>query len=201
MNGSKQRFCQFKSGSTTELDNYKLISILPVLSTVLERVVHMQFIDYFESNRLLYKYQFGFRRQHSTNLAVMFFSDSVCRRSVFIDVRKAFDKVDYSCLLEKLKTIGVHSQEHVWFTYYLFNCHQTIVYDNCKSESLPVFCGVPQGSILGLLIFLVYINSIHQCSENSTVLLYADDTVIYTSHKGKGTLELMLTQDMNNNAT
>ena len=129
MNGSKQRFCQFKSGSTTELDNYRLISILPVLSTVLERVVHMQFIDYFESNRLLYKYQFGFRRQHSTNLAVMFFSDSVCRRSVFIDVRKAFDKVDYSCLLENLKTIAVHSQEHVWFTYYLFNRHQTIVYD------------------------------------------------------------------------
>ena len=196
----------FKSGNDTELDNYRPISILPVLSKVLERVVHTQFIGYLESSRLLYKYQFGFRRQHSTNLAVTFFTDSVRRAmdngqftgSVFIDLRKAFGMVDHSCLLEKLKTMGVHSQEHVWFTDYLFSRHQTIVYENCKSESFPVFCGVPQGSILGPLLFLVYINSLHKCLENSNVLLYADDAVIYTSHKGKRTLELMLTQDMNN---
>ena len=76
--------------------------------------------------------------------------------------------------------------------------HQTIVYENCKSESFPVFCGVPQGSILGPLLLLVYINSLHKCLENSNVLLYADDGVIYTSHKEKRTLKLMLTQDMNN---
>ena len=95
----------FKSGNTTELDNYRPISMLPVLSKVLERVVHMQFIDYLESNRLLYKYQFGFRRQHSTNLTVTFFTDSVRRamvngqltRSVFIDLGKAFNMVDHSC--------------------------------------------------------------------------------------------------------
>ena len=115
--------------------------------------------------------------------------------SVFIDLRKAFDMVDHSCLLEKLKMIGVHSQEHVWFTDYLFNRHQTIVYENCKSESFPVFCGVPQGSILGPLLFLVYINSLHKCLENSNVVQYVDDAVIYTSHKEKRTLELMLTQD------
>ena len=98
----------FKSGNATELDNYRPISILPVLSKVLERVVHTQFIDYLESNRLLYKYQFGFRRQHSTNLAVTFFIDSVRRAmdngqftgSVFINLRKAFDMVDSKCLLE-----------------------------------------------------------------------------------------------------
>ena len=94
--------------------------------------------------------------------------------------------------------IGVHSQEHVWFTDYLFNHPQTIVYENYKSESFPVFCGVLQGSISGLLLFLVYINSLHQCSENSNVLLYADDAVIYTSQKEIGTLELMLAQDLNN---
>ena len=96
--------------------------------------------------------------------------------------------------------IGVHSQEHVWFTDYLFNRHQTIVYKNCKSESFPVFYGVQQGSILGPLLFLVYINSQHKCLESSNVLLHADDAVIYTSHKEKRTLELMLTQDMNNTA-
>ena len=141
----------FKSGNAIELDNYRPISILPVLSKVLERVVHTQFIDYLESNRLLYKYQFVFRRQHSTNLAVTFSTDSVrgamdngqFTGSVFIDLRKVFNTVDHSCLLEKLKTIGFHSQEHVWFTDYLFNRHQTIVYKNCKSESFPVFCGVP----------------------------------------------------------
>ena len=133
----------------------------------------MQFVDYLESNRLLYKYQLGFRRQNSTNLAVTFLADSVCRAidngqltgSVFVDLRKAFDMVDHSCLLEKLKTMGVH----------LFNRHQTIVYENCKSESFPVFCGVPRGSILGLLLFLVYINSLHQCLENSnpgTLMFY-----------------------------
>ena len=171
----------FKSGNATELDNYRPISILPVLSKVLERVVHTQFIDYLESNRLFYKYQFGFRRQHSTNLAVTFFTDSVHRTmdngqligSVYIDLRKAFDTVDHSCLLEKLKTIGVHSQEHVCFTDYLFNRHQTIVYENCKAESFPVFRGVPQGSILGPLLFLVNINSLHKYLENSNVLLLA----------------------------
>ena len=137
----------FKSGNATELDNYRPISIVPALSKVLERVEHTQFIDYLESNRLLYKYHFGFRKQHSTNLAVTFFTDSVYRAmdngqftgSVFIDLRKAFDMVDQSCLLEKLKTKGVHSQEHVWFTDYLFDRHQTIVYENCKSESFPFF--------------------------------------------------------------
>ena len=146
----------------------------------------MQFKDYLESDTLLYNYQFGFRRQHSTHLAVTFFTDRVCRvidsgqltGSVFIDLRKAFNTVDHSCLLEKLKTVSVHSQEHVWFPDYLFNCHQTIVYENCQSESFPVFCGDPQGTILGLLLFLVYISSLHQCLENSNVL--------------------MLTQDMNN---
>ena len=136
----------FKSDNATELDNYRPVSILPVLSKVLERVVGTQFIDYLESNRLLYKFQFGFRRQHSTNLAVTFFTDSVRRAMdngqltgpVFINLRKAFDTVDYSCLLEKLKPIGVHSQEYVWFTDYLFNRHQTIVYENFKSESFPV---------------------------------------------------------------
>ena len=118
--------------------------------------------------------------------------------SVFTDLRKAFDMVHQSCIFEKLKMIGVHSQEHVWFAAYLFNRHQTIVYENCKSESLPVFCGLPQCSILGPLLFLVYINCLHQCLEHSNVLLYPDDAVIYTSHKEKGTLELMLTQDINN---
>ena len=72
------------------------------------------------------------------------------------------------------------------------------MYENCKSEFFPVFCGVPQGSILGPFLFLVYINSLHKCLENSNVLLYADDAVLYTSHKEKRTLELMFTQDMNN---
>ena len=98
----------------------------------------------------------------------------------------------------KLKIIGVYSQEHVWFTDYLCNRHQTIVYENCKSESFPVSCGVPQSSILAPLLFLIYKNSLHKCLENSKVLIYADDAVIYTSHKEKRTLELMLTQDMNN---
>ena len=198
----------FRSGNATKLDNYRPISILPILSKVLERVVHMQFTDYLESSRLLYKYQFVFQRQHSTNLAVMFFTDSVPRAmdngqftgSVFINLRKAFDMVDHSCLLKKLEMIGAHSQEHVWFTDYLFNHHQTIVYENCKSESFPFFYGVSQGSILGPLLFLVHINSLHKCLENPDVLLYANDAVIYTSHKEKRTLELMLTQDMSNTA-
>ena len=86
----------FKSGNATELDNYRPISILPILSKVLERVVHMQFIDYLESSRLLYKYQFGFRRQHSTNLAVTFFTDSV---------RRAMDKwaIHWICFYQSQK--------------------------------------------------------------------------------------------------
>ena len=197
----------FKSGNATELDNYRPISILPILSKVLERVAHMQFIDYLESSRLLYKYHFGFRRQHSTNLALTFFTDSIHRATdngqftgyVFIDLRKSFDTVGQP-FIRKTENKGVHSQEDVWFNNYLFNRHQTIVYENCKSESFPVLCGVPQCSILGPLLFLVYINSLHKCLENSNILLYADDAVIYTSHKEKRTVELMLTQDMNNTA-
>ena len=118
----------FKSGSMVELDNYRPISILPVLSKILERIVYKQLLSHLENNGLLSSLQFGFRSKGSTELAVTYFTDKIRKEvdnenivgAVFIDLSKAFDTVSHSCLLNKLPSYGINDKELHWFTDYLF---------------------------------------------------------------------------------
>jgi len=141
----------FKSGDRSLMDNYRPISSLNVLSKIIEKIVHTQLFEYLDTNNLLQKRQFGFRKNHSTQHAVTLFVDSIRRRAnegectgaVYLDLRKAFDTVNHACLLHKLTLHGILNKELYWFEDYLFNRSQYVNYDNELSASQTIQYGVP----------------------------------------------------------
>ena len=121
--------------------------------------------------------------------------------AVFVDLRKAFDTIDHATLIAKLPIYGVHGKELMWFESYLFNRQQFVSYQGMCSERQSIRCGVPQGSILGPLLFTIVINDITEQVKECRILLYADDTVIYTSDKDSKRIEDLLNTEFNNVAT
>ncbi|KAL9960121.1 hypothetical protein ACROYT_G033530 [Oculina patagonica] len=194
----------FKSGSTAEIDNYRPISILSTLSKILERAVYKQVVTHLERNGLISEHQFGLRSNRSTELAVTLFTDLIRKEAgggkatgaVFIDLTKAFDTISHSVLLEKLSCYGIQDNELNWFTDYLFLRKQLVQFKGVLSEPNPVFTGVPQGSILGPLLFLIYFNDVHQPLRYSKIITYADDTVIFTSSKDLDAIQHNLGEDI-----
>lgn len=194
----------FKSGERTNATNYRPISILPTLSKILEKVVHFQFYQYLKLHNVLSNKQFGFRPKLSTTSALSSFSDEVLLNMeqgnlcgvVFLDLTKAFDTVNHCILLSKLSAVGVSPSSLKWFESYLSHRKQQTSCGNDLSEALPVTFGVPQGSILGPLLFLVYINNLPDVIKNSHVTLYADDTVLYCFSKDPRHLEQKLNEDL-----
>ena len=181
----------FKSGKSSEVDNYRPISILPILSKVQEKIVHRQLMNHLEENKLLFNKQFGFRSNKSTELAATYFMDHLRSEmdngkligAVFIDLSKAFDTISHAGLLNKLPEYGITSTEHNWIADYLFNRKQVVCFDNIFSNQQSVYSGVPQGSVLGPLLFLIHFNDIATCLKNCRVVKYADDTVIFFSDR------------------
>ena len=179
----------YKKSDIFLFDNYRPISLLPVISKVVERIVFNQMYTYFSENNLLYDSQHGFRTQHSTETASLEFLDRIHSAldngytplTLFLDLSKAFDTLDHNILLEKLEYYGISGKEHSWFRSYLTNRKQFTVYSNNNSDFLPLNTGVPQGSILGPLLFLIYVNDISYASNFFDMILYADDTTLVTS--------------------
>ena len=194
----------FKSGERKNATNYRPISILPTLSKILEKVVCFQFYQFLNSHNLLSNKQFGFRPKLSTTTAMSSFSDEVLIYIeqgnlcgvVFLDLTKAFDTVDHCILLSKLSAVGISPSSLKWFESYLSYRKQQTSCVNDLFEALPVIFGVPQGSILGPLLFLVYINNLPDVIKNSQVTLYADDTVLYCFSKDPRLLEQKLNEDL-----
>ena len=130
--------------------------------------------------------QFGFRPKHSTQHAVISLVNNITNSldtrdiviGVFLDLKKAFDTVDHTILLKKLYAYGIRSNAHKWLTSYLTGRTQYVVYDGHKSSTLNLTCGVPQGSILGPLLFIIYVNDICNVSDLLCKILYADDTCV-----------------------
>ena len=195
-----------KSGKTTKTDNYRPISILPVLSKILERAVQRQLLYYLEECKLLSPYQFGYRKKRSTELATTLFIDNIRKEvdmasmvgAVFIDLSKAFDTLGHSTLLSKLKSYGIRNESLDWFENYFFERHQVVSFDNKISDKYPVFCGVPQGSILGPILFLIFFNDFKDTLLFSDVVQFADDTVIYVAGKNVDEIERKLNLDLIN---
>lgn len=193
-----------KKGPTNDFDNYRPISVLPVISKIMERIVHEQFMDYLESNNLINDSQFGFRQKRSTQLAVTLLLDKVRANMdkglltgvVFIDLSKAFDMVSHSNPLNKSEGFGVQSAEMEWFTNYLFNRSQFVNFDGSVSEKFQLTSGVPQGSILGPLLFILYINDIDDHLNSANIIKYADDTVLFLSGREIDKIENQLTDEM-----
>ena len=174
----------FKKGDQYILDNYRPISLLPVISKVFEKIIFNQLYQYFTDNGLIFTSQYGFRRLHSTELASIELVDRITQYmdsgklplSIFLDLSKAFDTLDHSILLNKLNFYGISNTPLKWFQSYLWGRQQFVEFDGTSSDTTFINTGVPQGSILGPLLFLIYMNDIHMASEKFDMILYADDT-------------------------
>ena len=117
---------------------------------------------------------------------------------VFIDLSKAFDTVSHSCLLNKLPSYGIVNKELQWFTDYLFSRTQSVQFKGALSDANPIFTGVPQGSILGPLLFSIHFNDVHTPLQSTSIITYADDTVIFMAAKDLDTIQRSLNEDVNN---
>ena len=151
----------FKKGSKTNPPNYRPISLLPLLCKVLKRVVRDQTEEFLSLNKILYDYQSGFRKNHSTNTCLSFlndkilkgFDDSLVTGMILIDLEKAFETINHDIILKKLGIIGFSDHTVTWFQSYLSNRKFMVTLENSFPEISSVSCGLPQGSVLGLLYF------------------------------------------------
>ena len=171
-------------GSKSNPDNYKPISVLSVTARTFEKLVHNQLSEFLKDS--VYKFQSGFRQNHSTQTALLNTTNEQFVRIdkgkynlvVFIDLRKAFDTVNNEILLFKLSHYGVIGIELRWFKSYLSDRQQYCSLSDSNSDLALVTCGIPQRSCLGPLLFLIYINDIHCATQNSKteIYMYTDDT-------------------------
>ena len=176
-----------KKGDNTLLSNYRPISLLPTISKIFERISYNQLSNYFNDSNLLAEQQYGFRPRHSTELAAVKLVDFISHEmesghtptNIYVDLSKAFDTINYDILLDKLSYYGISGRALKLLKSYLLDRKQYVVYNNCNSNVVDVTTGVPQGSILGTLLFSIFINDLIHVTEKSKCIMYADDTTIY----------------------
>ena len=191
----------FKSGDKQNFSNYRPISLLSVFSKVLEKAVYKQLYGYFE-DRFLIPTQFGFRNRSETIHAIFNFLNNIdengqnkYQSGIFIDLKKAFDCVSHRILLRKLQLYGLGGPVLEWFKSYLSGRSQRVLYKGVLSDTMWVRIGVPQGSILGPLLFLIYINDLPQASK-FLESLFADDTTFQASNNSLEDLEKYINDEL-----
>ena len=180
----------FKKGDVLETNNYRPISLLPSLSKILERIVFIRVTAFLNKHKIISDSQFGFRANHNTTHAILTCLDKIAHSidqrlhtiAIFLDFSKAFDTINHDILLYKLSHYGVRGKALEWFKNYLSNRKQFVDLNNHKSSLLSINCGVPQGSILGPLLFIIYINDFCKSSNILSYILFADDSNLFFSH-------------------
>lgn len=179
----------FKGGDQADPNCYRPISILPCIAKILERLICKQLVRFLNTNNILSDFQSGFRAGHSCETATLKVLNDIISAldskqycvAVFIDLAKAFDNVVHKHLLVRLNSIGASNSSLAWFENYLTGRTQFVKSDCIFSQPLPILKGVPQGSILAPVLFSIYINDIVKSAANSSIHLYADDTVLYAT--------------------
>ncbi len=180
-----------KGGNSDQLINFRPISVLPTLSKIFERLIYNRLESFITKFHILSDYQFGFRKGHNTEMAVInainYINKSIDSKvpvlALYIDISKAFDSLDHSILLEKMHLLGFRGTIHKLISSYLKSRYQYVESSGVKSNLCTLTKGVPQGSILGPLIFLLYINDLASLSPDLYFSLFADDTTIITADK------------------
>ena len=196
----------FKSGDSMLFNNYRPVSLLSVFSKVFEKVMYSRLSDFLKTHKLLYKYQFGFRKDHSAYMALMILIDKItnCLENgdhvvgVYLDFSKAFDTVNHKILLNKLEHYGIRGPALLWFESYLSDRKQFVTYDNASSNCSLISCGVTQGSILGPLLFLIYINDLNNVCKDAMSIFFADDSNLFLNGKDISKIETELNEILAN---
>lgn len=179
----------FKSGSPQDITNYRPISIIPSIAKIIEKIMEIRLTSFFNKHKILTNQQFGFRKGRSTELALIaFLNDIYINRNnnqhtlaVFIDFSKAFDSINHQILIKKLELYGLKGLVLNWFRSYLSKRQQSVKINSTNSNFKYLDSGVPQGSILGPILFNLYINDIVFSSHDLHFVIYADDTTVYNS--------------------
>ena len=177
----------YKANNNMNFQNYRPISLLPAFSKIIERLMYNRLYKYLKTNNLLTSSQYGFQKNLSTELAIAELQNRIIESlsnkkwclGVFLDRSKAFDTLDHGILLNKLLHNGVRGVAFDWFRSYLTDREQCTEFGSTISPKLPIVCGVPQGLILGPLLFLLNINDIINSCSNSKLSLFADDTNVF----------------------
>ena len=193
----------YKKGAHNEPSNYRPISLLSVFGKLFEKLMFKRLYEYLDNLNTFYPVQFGFREKHSTN-ALISMTESIKSTidngdygcGVFNDLKKAFDTVNHSILLKKMEHYGIRGIALNWFTSYLSNRKQYVSVNGHTSEHLNISCGVPQGSVLGPLLFLIYINDLPNVTRHLSFYLFADDTNIYFEAKDLETLQKIMKREL-----
>ena len=193
----------YKSGNKSDVGNYRPISVLPIVSKIIERAVHNQLYKYVSTKGILSSAQSGFRANHSTTTTLLDVQDFILNNmdngyvtgAIFLDLKKAFDTVNHNVLIDKLKRYGVDGIELSWFKSYLSNRSQAVNVNSNLSEFEHINIGVPQGSILGPLLFILFVNCLPN-AVNCKTEMYADDTTLLFRSKCPDELSTSLTSNL-----
>ena len=196
----------FKTGSKLDCGNYRPISVLSAVPKIFEKIVYEQLTKFLDDNNIISKHQSGFRPLHSTETTLLQSTDEwlfnmdkgLINGVLFLDLKKAFDTVDHKILLLKLKRYGVGGIAFQWFQSYLQQRQKICKIAGTSSNAQTLHCGVPQGSNLGPLLFLIYINDLPNCLETTHASMFADDTNLACEGDSSEQIEQKLNNDLNN---